>query len=322
MKERKPVQPNVRVPKGDLHSWGVDYLRATSKTDAGKKAILIAWAQYRAQLERHGDVLKKGGMQGFKGESIGALFYGRKDDTFMLQVSGQLADEVFPKLPWEHLNCTRLDLQVTLQYAEDRPMLAAELGAARAKPFTDVGQEPDPIQSLDHNYGRGDTLDIGSRSSPRYGRIYDKQRESKDERYKRCWRFEIELKGIMAPKAVADLLAGSSLDRGVASLVGGQFAAWGIHITLPVAGRYLAGSIGRREFDSERSLTWLSSQVAPSIEKLLRTVDRETIIEALGLTERTEDTLPTITQEWLDATNQKAADEAKWAEGRAVLARR
>lgn len=322
MKDSKPVQPWVLVDNAPLHSWGVDYLRATAKTEAGKTAILQHWAKYRAQLERLGDVVKKGGMQGFKGESIGPLFYGRKDEVFMLQISGALADAVFPGLPWGDLNPTRIDLQVTLQLREDDPQLAARLGHLRAAPFIAKEKDVEPIQGLDHNYGRGDTLAIGSRSSPRYGRIYDKQRESKDERFARCWRFEIEFKDMMARNAVEYLRSQKSLDRGVAGLVGGQFAAWGIEIILPVGPVHLAGSIGRREFDSERSLKWLRTQVAPSIEKLLATVDRQTIIEALGLAENNESTLPEITQQWLQATNQRLSDEAMWAEGRAILAQK
>lgn len=318
----QPVQPLIKAPRGELHSWGVDYLRVTAKTDAGKKAILVAWAKHRAQLERLGDNLKNGGMQGFKGQSVGPLFYGRKEDVFMLQASGSLADALFPTLPWEHLHPTRIDLQVTLQMAEDNPILAAYLGEGRARIFKDKNAEPDPQQRLQHAYGNGDTLSIGSRSSPRYGRIYDKARESQDDRYARCWRFEIELKDPVARKAVDDLRSQSSLDHGVASLVRGQFAKWNIDIDLPVQGRQLAGSIGRREFDSERALNWLSSQVAPSIEKLLATVDRETILEALKLAERPEDALPAVTQQWLAETGQEAHKAAQNASVLDVIKRR
>lgn len=322
MKPRPPVGPMVKAPRGELHSWGVDYLRVTSKTDEGKKAILMTWAKARAQQERLGDVLKNGGMQGFKGHSAGPVFYGRKEDVFMLQVSGSKADELFPGLAWEHLNCTRIDLQVTIQLPEDEPLLAARIGEARARAHGYPDRLPDPVQDLKHSYGRGDTLAIGSRSSPRYGRIYNKALESGDERYVRCWRYECEFKDMMARNIVADLRQQESLDRGVAGLLRGQFADWGIDIDLPVAGRRLAGSIGRREFDSERALKWLSSQVAPSVEKLLATVDRETVLEALGLALASESTLPTITQEWLAETRQKASDEMKWFEGRQALARR
>lgn len=316
------VQPMIKAPRGELHSWGVDYIRVTAKNDAGKKAILLTWAKLRTQLERLGDNLKKGGMQGFKGETIGPVFYGRKEGIFMLQVSGGLADTVFPTLPWAELHPTRIDLQVTLQLPEDNQLVAAYLGEARARPFTEQGKEPDPKQRLEHPYGAGDTLYIGGRSSPRFGRIYDKARESKDDRYARCWRYECEFKDPVARNIVNDLLAQESLDRGVASLLRGQFAAWGIDIELPVAARRIAGSIGRREFDSERSLKWLAEQVAPSIERLLATVERETILEALRLADRPEEALPTITKQWLQETGQEAPQTPQKGGIMEVLTRR
>lgn len=280
---RPSVQPWVMVPKGELHSWGIDYLRVTSKSDAGKKAILLAWAKHKTQLERLGDTTKKGGIQGFTGERCGPLFYGRKEGIFMLQASGGLADELFPALPWDELHTTRLDVQVTLQYDEDESDLAARLGRQRAEPFLKQNKLPDPVQDLHIGWGRGDTLSLGSRSSPRFGRIYDKGRESKDERYTRCWRFEIEYKDPVADNVVAFLRSAESLDHAVAGSVAGQLAAWGLSLTTPARPVLVAGSIGRREFDSERSLKWLATQVRPSIEKLLATVDEETICEALGL---------------------------------------
>lgn len=284
----QPVRPWVRVPSGNLHDWGVDYLRVTADSEAGKKAILLAWAKGRAQMERLGDRVRKGGMQGFTGESCGPLFYGRNDTHFMLQASGGKADELFPTLPWDSLHCTRIDVQITLQYDAYDPAIAQTIGTRRARGFLDHGRQPKPRQNLHIGYGRGDTLSIGSRSSPRYGRIYDKQQESKDERYARCWRFEVEYKDPVADKVVEFLRNSPSLDRAVAASVAGQMAEWGLALDLPVEPVLVAGSVGRREYDSDRAIKWLESQVRPTVERLLGTVDRASVLAALGLEEAGE----------------------------------
>jgi hypothetical protein len=43
----------------------------------------------------------------------------------------------------------------------------------------------------------------------------------------------------------------------------------------------------------------------------MATVDRETIIAALGLEERPQSSLPAITRQWAAATGQSLADEPK-----------
>lgn len=307
--QRPSAQPWVDVPPGELHSWGVDYIRVTAESEAGKKAILLGWAKKRAQLERLGDKVKKDGLQGFTGESCGPVFYGRNDTHFMLQASGAAADELFPELPWVELHCTRIDLQVTMQYTEDHATLGQWLGQQRAKGYERNSRPVKPRQGLHVGYGRGDTLSIGSRSSPRYGRIYDKQRESKDERYSHCWRFEIEYKDPVADNIVEFLRHSPSMDRAVAGAVAGQLQEWGIALAVPTEPVLVAGSIGRREYDSDRAIKWLETQVRPTVERLLATVDEETIWQALGLPDPRPHT----------KSQQTRNAEALWEEGRRSL---
>lgn len=267
----------------ETHSIGVDYWRITTADVDAKRRLLMIWAKRRQQLEVLGDKLKKGGMQGFQGERVGPLFVGRKDEMLMLQASGSLADELFSEVPWAAVHCTRLDVQCTVKTSHYAPLLAAYLGDARADPFLAKGKEPHPTQNLHVGYGKGDTLYIGSRMSPRFGRVYDKQLESQDERYMGCWRYEVEYKDPVADQVVKYLLQEQNRARAVQEVCKGQFDEWGVEMPSGVPGVLVAGSIGRRVYDSERALNWLRTQVAPTVDRLLGTVDLDTVMESLGL---------------------------------------
>jgi hypothetical protein len=285
--QNKPTLPAYRDV--ELREVGIDYLTLTSRHDEGKMAALKAFNKYGAQLRALGDKEKKTGFQGFAGASVGPLMYGRRDDEWLLRVSGSLANEIFALIPWGACHCSRIDLQVTVCLPEDRPLLALEAAEWRAGQQGRGGAPLRPRQSLYMGYGEGDTLRIGSRVSPRYGRVYDKWRESGDERYKNCWRFEVEYKKLMAPKIVEYLLQESDRTAAIGQVVKGQFEEWGIECPIGFAGHMVPGSVGRREFASDRSVRWLETQVKPSIERLLATVDRADILQMLGLEAGPED---------------------------------
>lgn len=288
----------------ELHSAGIDYLTVTSTSGAGKKALVLLWMKRRQQLEVLGDVVKKGGFQGYQGETCGPLFFGRREDSFLLKESSAGAEQLYHQIPWKECNCTRIDLQATVKLEQYFGRVSDVLHQRRAAWFEAKGIEPKPIQDHHDRTGRGNELRIGSRESPRYGRVYDKDKESGDERYRNCWRFEVEYKKMLAPKIVEFLQQEKSLHGAILDALLGQFDDWQIELPVVANGVLVAGSIGRREFATDRSMKWLATQVAPSIERLLATVDRESILEALGLAESPSPDLSPITRAWLETTRQ------------------
>jgi hypothetical protein len=283
-----------------ISSVGFDYLRVTSKDDAGATWIAEEAQRLMGRQANGGDARKKGGMQGFQGVSCGPLFFGRKEALFMLQVSGPLADEVVPKMPKVGLNTTRLDVQVTVELGELCPQLAELLAYARREVVADRGKKMRPAQNLRLGFGKGDTLYIGSRVSPRFGRVYDKGAESKECPPGRVWRFETEFKGVVAPEVINYFAAAGYSPEAMMAVVKGQFAEWTIPVPVGGAGYLVAGSIGRREMDNDRSLGWLQAQVRPTIERLLGSISRAEIESALGLdVYRKPERNPTATKERL-----------------------
>lgn len=296
---------------GRIIAAGVDGLTVTSTLPAAQECLLYIFNRGAAQAERLGDNKKKMGFQGFQGWKVGPWFYGRREDLWLLRVMGAPAHDCFHDLPWPGLHCSRVDVQVTLQLPAYNGAIARQVGDMRQAFATEAKGKPRPAQDLHGLYAPGQTLDIGSRESPRFGRIYNKQEQSGEEVYERSWRFEVEYKKVCAPLVAAWLRQEPDLRIAAIQSCVGQFEEWGVPLAVGVAGKLIAGSIGRRDFDSERSMKWLREQVGPTIEKLLKTVDRESIEEALGLKVAEHASLPPVTVEWMRETSQAAPSGAQ-----------
>lgn len=285
MEQHKGPAPSGRklFTNVETISVGIDWLTVTAGEPGPIRALLNAATKRRGILERLGETNKKGAFQGYVGQHTGPLFIGARQDGILVKESGGTAEELFGLVDWTGVHCSRIDLQATVRLPEYDPTIAQELRVRRAAAKADKDGKLKPRQEYIGREGNGDELRIGSRESPRYGRVYDKQAQSGDERYLRAWRFEVEFKKVMAPKIVEYLTAAPSRHGAIVEALIGQFTDWGIEIPIVGDGVLVAGSIGRREFNTDRAMTWLRSQVAPSVERLLGTVSQEDILDALGL---------------------------------------
>lgn len=289
---------------------GVDFLTVTTADEAAKRVLLDVFNRGSAAAERLGDRRKKQGFQGFQGWSCGPWFYGRREELWLLRIKGSVAHDYFHDLPWPALHCSRVDTQITIQTAKYHPEIARTAGDVRQQLAKMAKAKLKPAQDLRGFYGDGQTLFIGSRESPRFGRIYDKEKQSGEPAYERAWRFEVEYKKVVAPLVVEWLRQEPDLRVAALESVLGQFDEWALPLPVDMPRTLVAGSIGRRDFDSERSMKWLREQVAPTIERLLGTVDLEAIEEALGLRKPLEEAPPPITAQWMQETGQRPAEPA------------
>lgn len=178
-------------------------------------------------------------------------------------------------------HCSRIDYCVTIQAADPEwtptPSILAMMRDRYSDPQSDNKISTYSGLHLDHG------LAIASRQSAYYGRVYNKHAESPTLYPPGAWRYEIELKRHASEyeqtAASADL---GRLDR-AGEIVRDHMSRWGI--TVPCTpGPTVSLAVQRRPpSDAERSLTWLRSQVAPTIQ-WLRDIGRgEDAEQALGL---------------------------------------
>jgi hypothetical protein len=115
----------------------------------------------------------------------------------------------------------------------------------------------------------GDTARIGSRKSNYHGRIYDKYRESGEEQYRNCWRYEVECKGDAARVAARLVSTMDNHPAPIAASVFRWYAARGVQCRFAPDAPGELSPIGRPETDAEGQLRWLARGVAPVVKRLL-----------------------------------------------------
>lgn len=207
----------------------------------------------------------------YRGHAVDGLFFGtarQRDNVHaMLRASGERADDMFWRTRDIDANCTRIDLQVTIDCPADYDVRELYDVLNEAPRWTWVGKVPNLsfIQSGDGC----DTLYIGSRSSRRFIRIYIKPDANGDPKY---LRFELESKGARAnavrdaigrdPGALKRVLA-DELER-LPDRTNPALAAF-----MDVVGPMTQGITEKRVEGQNDTFDWLETQVEPAVIRLL-----------------------------------------------------
>jgi hypothetical protein len=259
-----------------------------AQREAGIPAI-GTWAI--AQEEARGFDVKSGRVEGYDGWSCGKAFWGQREDGFMLRVTSSFADTVCNQFPRVMPYATRLDCQITVNARPDaQSEMAFVWGAAdshnkarpKAQQFS-LERWTDP-DSLGTTY-------VGSRTTEHFGRIYDKGRESQEEYYSDCVRYEVEFKRRLASAMGRNLLS-TPMPTWVSVIpyVSEWFGKRGI--VIGVEGVQALFELPRLEVaktEDVTSLKWLREQVQPTVRRLISHIDRSIIEACLGLREASGD---------------------------------
>jgi len=248
---------------------GVDYVTMTANTPA-----TILWlkryadAQF-AMLEADGFHVKPSKPMGYDGWQCGPVFGGARVDGYMLRVSGQAANEAFG-LWHEDIHITRLDVQATLKSIPGQPEWGKwSIAMAEANQSARPRRGGYPHARLEDGRGKGDTVKVGSRTSDRYGRLYDKEMESLSPEYEGCWRYEIEYKGDYAVMAARHLRAASSLTSAAGALALAEYRNWQFDVPGVSLEDARPLAIDEPKSDVDRQKSWLRRNVGPTILRLL-----------------------------------------------------
>lgn len=248
---------------------GIDYVTLTAKTPRTIARLKSYADKMFAFLEVDGFHVKPSRPMGYDGWQVGPVFGGARADGYMLRVSGQSAQEAFAL--WdEDFHVTRLDVQATLKSVPGQPAWGKwSVVAAEALQAHHPRRGGYPHMRIEDGRGKGDTVKVGSRSSDRYGRLYDKEMESLDPAYAGCWRYEIEYKGDYALLAARHLRGCQDVSAAAAALALAEYRNWQFDVPQvdlrdcsPLAVETLAS-------DTERQKAWLRRQVGPTVLRLL-----------------------------------------------------
>jgi len=280
--EQSPIENN-----GIKAMWaGVDWITMTVSSEVSD------YAEWRnkclIQIERRansGNAYQTTSRLGYIGHSAGGWFCGERYQDSIFIATGSEAGKAYEATYHQQAHCSRLDAQVTLQLERDDQRFGVSryseaiiannrLPSARRRKLRQLSE-----------WEGGSTYYIGSRRSSTMGRIYDKMRESKDERYANCWRYEVELHNREATEAYHYLAVTDVPQPAVAE---NYVARWFLKrgIACPF---WLDGvpdplwPMEEKHSDATRKLEWLNRQVRPALRRLREIADDATIAEALGI---------------------------------------
>lgn len=259
--------------------WISAYARRSTKADELRE---LAKASLGAE-EKAGDKRKPWTFHAFRGEICGSWRYGEGESGTIIQVSGKEAS-LFPKAIAELSDhWARVDYCVTI--LDENAVLKPTLSL-----WQEFGREneqqarPTRASLLQINDGSS-TLYRGSRSSARFGRVYDKYRESNGAYPEGSWRWEFEAKRHIAKEERERWLTkhwGPEYAMGAVQLA---WKRWGIGVPWRADQLPAWRPETKHQREADRLLEWLRTSVRPSVGWVLGRRTRAEVMDALGLTD-------------------------------------
>lgn len=278
------------------------------------------WAMGVLARERSkGNICSDTSLHGYRGWVSGQIQVGERHDGLYFRASGEAAEHVWKEAVDLGYRASRIDLAATVWYDRARPEIAREAYAATTSVVHRAGRPPSGGLYL--NASGGSTCYVGSRSSEKYGRIYDKAAESGSVDYRNAWRYEMELKGETAAGTAVELAKHSDHRRIIGEYVAGFFAPRGVCIDWRGVKPSHLPDPTRRLSDDDSRLEWLASSVAPAVRQLSARIGLSELLGALGLSgldvhdDRLERTRPeglksmTVENEYWHDLNTRASAE-------------
>lgn len=269
-----------------VYDSGIDWL--TLSFPAGSEEIDRAMRRSELAmmaLDQGRNGIKKQSVQGYDGYACYGYFSGIREDGLLIRASGReakLAETICREENWD-ARCTRLDLQITV---EDRGgendigvRVQKEIAAAEAA----LPEKQRRNLAIYKIRGRDSGLTIGSRTSQRYSRIYDKSLEQRHKIAPNLWRFEVEFKGQQARLMYKMLMQAVSGRWLALSVVKTTFELHGVDMSFVGNSEPLELPSQYRQNDDERRLNWLKSHVNRTVQELKSRGLENEVREALGL---------------------------------------
>jgi replication initiation factor len=274
---------------GAVVDAGIDYLSMTMKNDNPRsQAWLTAAHAYLSEIAGSSSEIVASRRLGYDGFSFGGSFVGGRAGDTIAVYSGERAKRAYTLLYRSDLHISRIDVQVSYRYTTTTNNVAQVVQTQVDRDNRTISTARQRNATLIADLRGGSTCYVGQQVSEQYARIYNKDAESGEERYKNVWRFEVQLKNRLATK-VAEQFAQAQTphDRFATTFV----KHWLRHrgVTTPWkadAELFPLPSSVKERTPNEKKLEWLKDTVRPTIRSLLKYGLRDDILAALGLDDR------------------------------------
>lgn len=258
----------------------MDWLTASAHGRDRSVALEQLAASLQKEQAAQGNRTTRWRLQGYEGTHCGAVEWGRRDENAsIIRLIGDQARSGLADVLSVADQVTRVDLAVTWRASPPDPLLGhnsyamAEMHHA-AHPTAAL---PWKIEDADG----GSTCYVGKRESEYMLRLYNKgaeavakQDQEGIERYRACWRYELECKASVA-KPIAETVANEeSPEEYIRRYLYTYCEQHGIEPAFPaVGGLHLVPGFRRRS-DADSRLLHLEKNVRPTV-RFLRSAGRE-----------------------------------------------
>jgi hypothetical protein len=273
-------------------SAGCDWLTVTFKPDYEQLVPLTYLTRsVIEEAQARGEECKWMSPQGYNGESIDGLFFGGREDGYMLRLSGDMADVFYRELIalGGTFKITRIDFQVTARRRPEDTKFVERLRKTITKAAKAAGRVRAPVFGCVENSLSGDSLTIGSRTAERFIRVYDKSAEQHGKIEPNLLRWEVEYKGDLAQNGWSMLVNAVSSMWLAISLVSGELQAIGVFEDWMKDSTPLRIKTTHIYSTNERRLDWLKNHVRLTVEKLVNDGLESEVKAALSLDGRLEE---------------------------------
>jgi DNA relaxase NicK len=273
-------------------SLGVDWLTASQRSDYRYEPFEDLAVPMLLAEKDAGNFLKPWSSCGYEGFHCGQVDVGTREDGSLIRLSGQRAAEDWSKVLKHATGCSRLDLQVTIRMSQGASHEINWCYRKARRHVPETGKAP--IVTLIRSTKGGRTVNLGSRTSEAYGRIYDKWAESGLDHFRNCVRFEVEFKKHASQVMGNLLLLAPARETYIASGLCEFFGSRGVPLASyeGLSELHFVGFSSRPSppvTDAAASLRWLRTSVKPSVRRLVESGRLAEVLSALGLA---DDVLP------------------------------
>jgi len=262
-------------------SAGIDWLTTTATDNLTAKLLLREAEKITREESDRGFFPKPWRQSGYAGVSCGRVQHGERYDSAIVRLSSDLADLEWWRVYQITERATRIDVQVTFRPSITPNAFIKRIHRQLKQHY--AGHKTHPKITTWSSSDGGLTVYLGARSSALYFRCYNKEAESGDVEYEGCVRMEIEFKDC-AIKPLIGFLFANLPTRDFAGKVVSSFAIEHGISGFPEVHPPPSFYEGQRLVtDEDKSLTWLSTQVQPTVINLIRRGRLADTIKALGL---------------------------------------
>jgi hypothetical protein len=265
-----------------LLSAGPDWLTSTAGRDSEGKPFREAAERLLDEERAAGGDVKPAALRDYNGRRGKGFYVGERKADRIIILSGDRCATSFASVAPYARNVSRLDLQATVWTHGEQPHLGLE--GLRA-----LDQAP-PKRGRKSSYGiylrrpRGETLEINSRISDAYGRLYDWASAHKAGEARTVWRYEIEFKRHLAARQARAALDSPCLRTMAGNTVHTWYKVKGLEPTWDNEGDSLSEMPAVVSPDRD-TLAWLETSMRITIRKAVDRYGLDVILSALGLSD-------------------------------------